>query len=68
MRAANTGPRTAVGQGGAAHSFFSSSMPQVLLTVCFIAPVVSMWIPFLGGLRLHWAKATAVDQVLIGRS
>ena len=43
-------------------------MPQVLLTVCFIAPVVSMWIPFLGGLRLHWAKATAVDQVLIGRS
>ena len=37
---------------------------QVLLTVCFIAPVVSKWIPFLGGLRLHWAKATAVDQVL----
>ena len=36
---------------------------QVLLTVCFIAPVVSMWIPFLGGLHLHWAKATAVDQV-----
>ena len=26
---------------------------QVLLTVCFIAPIVSMWIPFLGGLRLH---------------
>lgn len=38
---------------------------QVLLTVCFIAPVVSMWIPFLGGLRLHWTKATAVDQVLV---
>jgi len=37
---------------------------QVLLTVCFIAPIVSMWIPFLGGLRLHWAKATAVDQFL----
>lgn len=37
---------------------------QVLLTVCFIAPVVSKWIPFLGGLRLHWAKATAVDQFL----
>ena len=26
---------------------------QVLLTVCFIAPIVSMWIPFLGGLHLH---------------
>ena len=37
---------------------------QVLLTVCFIAPVVSMWIPFLGGKSLHWAKATAVDQFL----
>ena len=42
---------------------------QVLLTMCFISPVVSMWVPYLGGLRLHWAKATAVDQVcLIGRS
>ena len=42
---------------------------QVLLTMCFISPVVSMWVPYLGRLRLHWAKATAVDQVcLIGRS
>ena len=42
---------------------------QVLLTMCFISPVVSMWLPYLGRLRLHWAKATAVDQVcLIGRS
>ena len=42
---------------------------QVLLTMCFISPVVSMWVPYLGQLRLHWAKATAVDQVcLIGRS
>ena len=42
---------------------------QVLLTMCFISPVVSMWVPYLGRMRLHWAKATAVDQVcLIGRS
>jgi len=37
---------------------------QLVLCVCFIAPVVGQWFPILGSLRLHWTLATAVDQFL----
>jgi len=35
---------------------------QVILTVGFIAPIVSCWFPLLSSLKLHWTLATAVDQ------
>jgi hypothetical protein len=37
---------------------------QVLLSMCFIAPVVQVWLRVLGALRLHWVAATLVDQFL----
>lgn len=40
------------------------AIEQFLLNSCFIAPVVSQWLPVLGGLGLHWTAATAVDQFM----
>ena len=39
-------------------------MEQVTLNLAFITPVVYLWFGFLGGMRLHWVAATAVDQFL----
>uniref|UniRef100_A0A7S2J6V3 Uncharacterized protein n=1 Tax=Haptolina brevifila TaxID=156173 RepID=A0A7S2J6V3_9EUKA len=39
-------------------------LEQVVLTMTFIAPIVTCWIPILGSLGLHWTLATAVDQFL----
>ena len=37
---------------------------QVLLNVCFIAPIVSQWFPILGKLGLGWIGSTCVDQFM----
>lgn len=34
----------------------------VFLNAALIAPIVSMWIPLLGSMNLHWTLATAVDR------
>lgn len=42
----------------------SPLVEQVLLTVTFISPIVSLWLRTLSRLRLHWMAATLVDQFL----
>ena len=35
---------------------------QVVLNCAFIAPVVSLWFPLLGSMKLHWILAASVDR------
>jgi len=37
---------------------------QVVLNCAFIAPVVSLWFPLLGSMKLHWILAASVDQFI----
>ena len=42
------------------------ALQQGILSVCFIAPVLSVWFPFLHSLKLHWINSTLLDQFVYG--
>ena len=37
---------------------------QGALGLFLIAPIMSLWLPFLSSLKLHWVAATAIDQFI----
>jgi len=70
MQLVQSGILTAAGNAtaqlvtGATSVALGPLVEQVILSVCFIAPIVACWIPFLSKMQLHWTLSTFVDQFL----
>lgn len=70
MQLVQSGVLTAAGNAtaqlvtGATTVALGPLVEQVILSVCFIAPIVACWIPFLSKMKLHWTLSTFIDQFI----